>query len=65
MTEQSFLNCTIEDGIAFISIDRPPVNVLGFLHFEILCGKVLEFSQREDIRVIILMGKQQGFYRGV
>ena len=64
MTEQSFLNCTIEDGIAFISIDRPPVNVLGFSHFEILCGKVLEFSQREDIRVIILMGNNRAFIAG-
>jgi enoyl-CoA hydratase/carnithine racemase len=64
MTESSFLNCTIEDNVAFISIDRPPVNVLGFSHFEILCSKVLEFSQREDIRVIILMGNDRAFIAG-
>jgi len=64
MTTESFLNCAIEDNIACISIDRPPVNVLGFSHFEILCGKVLEFSGREDTKAIILMGNGRSFIAG-
>jgi len=64
MTRQPFLNCAIEDNIACISIDRPPVNVLGFSHFEILCSKVLEFSEREDTKAIILMGNGRTFIAG-
>jgi len=64
MTTESFLNCAVEDNIACISIDRPPVNVLGFSHFEILCGKVLEFSGREDTKAIILMGNGRTFIAG-
>jgi|EPASupsiteSAE347_1022098.scaffolds.fasta_scaffold01134_2 enoyl-CoA hydratase len=64
MTNSAFFKNSIEDSIAFVAIDRPPVNVLGFSHFEMLCQNILEFVERKDIRAIILSGNDKAFVSG-
>lgn len=64
MTKSVFLKSSIEDHIAFVAIDRPPVNVLGFSHFETLCHIILEFVERKDVRAIILSGNDKAFISG-
>jgi len=63
-TSNSFLACTVEGGVAVISINRPPVNALGLSHFEVLCRKILEFTAREDVKVVILIGNRKAFIAG-
>ncbi|MBA4416749.1 MAG: enoyl-CoA hydratase [Syntrophus sp. (in: bacteria)] len=64
MTESDFIKNSIEDNIVFVTIDRSPVNVLGFAHFEMLCQSILEFVERKDIRAIILSGNDKVFVSG-
>lgn len=64
MNQVEFLKSSIEDSVAFVSIDRPPLNVLGFSHFGKLCHTVLELIQSKEVRVVIVAGNADAFGSG-
>lgn len=64
MLEDHFLEISIEEELALIVIDRPPLNILTFLHFHELCEKIFELMGTKKIRVVILTGKNKFFISG-
>jgi enoyl-CoA hydratase/carnithine racemase len=64
MNRDQFLETTVEDGAAFVSIDRPPLNVLGFSQFERVCTSILELIGSREVRVVVLAGTADAFGSG-
>jgi enoyl-CoA hydratase len=64
MNRDQFLETTVQDGVAFVSIDRPPLNVLGFSQFERVCASILELIGSREVRVVVLAGTAEAFGSG-
>ena len=51
-----FLLCEIEDKVAIVTINRPPVNPLNTQVFQELSIVFDELEANEDVRAIVLTG---------
>lgn len=51
-----FLNLEIEEYVATVTINRPPVNPLNSVVFQEIVEMMDELDQKEDVRVIIITG---------
>jgi enoyl-CoA hydratase len=49
-----FFRLTVADGVATVTIDRPPVNALNRQAYRELRDVFAGFEDREDVRVVIL-----------
>jgi enoyl-CoA hydratase len=56
---------TIDDGIAEIRIDKPPVNALDLAAWRDLTAALVEAGLRDDVRVALLTAAGKGFCAGV
>ena len=56
---------TVEDGIAELVIDRPPVNALDDAGWHALADEIDALGQRADARVIVVRAEGRGFCAGV
>ncbi|MDP6895122.1 MAG: enoyl-CoA hydratase family protein, partial [Acidimicrobiales bacterium] len=57
---------TIDDGIAILTMDNPPVNALNITDAYFIAEKISSYSKREDgIKVILLRSSGNGFCAGV
>ena len=56
------VSCT--DGIARVSLDAPPLNILTRALMEALRGALIELAGRADLRVVILYGEGPHFSAG-
>jgi len=65
MSEKDFFRCSVTEGVALISIDRPPLNVLSYSHYHELCTKILELIRREEAKVVIVTGSNKVFISGL
>ena len=57
---------TIDDGIAILTMDNPPVNALNITDAYFIAEKISSYSERGDgIKVILLQSSGNGFCAGV
>ncbi len=54
----------INDGVAEIAMNVPPVNAFGFKHLELLAQKVTSFGEDSTVRVVLIYGEGRGFCGG-
>lgn len=52
--EQSPLRTTVEDGVATMLFDRPPVNAFNFAFYGQMTAALAELSAREDVRCLVI-----------
>ena len=64
MLEDNFLEVSIEEELALISIHRPPLNILNFVHYHKLCERILQLMETKKIKVVILTGSNKFFISG-
>ncbi len=64
MAEEDILKVSIEEELALISIDRPPLNILNFSHYHKLCERILQLMGTKKIKVVILTGSNKFFISG-
>jgi cyclohexa-1,5-dienecarbonyl-CoA hydratase len=65
MNEPSFLRVRNEGGVARLSLDRPPLNVLDLPMLEEMRRAVSALSRDPDVRVLVLTGEGRAFCAGV
>jgi enoyl-CoA hydratase len=65
MAEKDFFTCSVENGVALITIDRPPLNVLGFEYYKELCLTVLELAESRKARAVVITGTKKSFIAGM
>src|SRR4030042_3710977 len=65
MADKDFFRCSVTEGVALITIDRPPLNVLSFSHYHGLCTKILQLIGRKEAKVVIIMGSNKVFISGL
>jgi enoyl-CoA hydratase len=63
--DKPFLSCVVTEGIALITIDRPPLNVLSFSHYHELCTQILQVIGRKEVKVVIVTGSDKVFISGL
>ena len=57
---------TIDDGIAILTMDNPPVNALNITDAYFIAEKIRSYSnQEDDIKVVLLRSSGNGFCAGV
>ena len=59
------IQCTVQDHVALVVLNRPPVNAFDADLFERLTRTFDELSDREDVRVAVLTGMGRCFSAGV
>ena len=60
-----YISCDLEDNVAIVQINNPPVNELSVQVIKGL-GKTLDLlSEKNDIKVVIITGKGRVFCTGV
>ena len=63
--DKPFFSCVMTEGIALITIDRPPLNILSFSHYHELCTKILQLIGRKEVKVVIVTGINKVFISGL
>ena len=59
------LHETIDDGVATIVMDNPPVNALGIADTYALADLLDGYRHRDDVRSVVLTAEGRGFCAGV
>ena len=59
-----FVNYQVDNGIALITLDRPPVNALDFVTFSEINQVLDEIGGNQECRVLILTGTGKSFCAG-
>ncbi|MBU6423997.1 MAG: enoyl-CoA hydratase/isomerase family protein, partial [Chloroflexi bacterium] len=59
------LRVAVEDGIARLTLDRPPVNVLDMALLHALADAIDDVAAQRDLRLIVLSGNGKSFSGGV
>jgi enoyl-CoA hydratase/carnithine racemase len=62
--ETACIKCEVQDYIAFVTMDRPPVNAVNAQFQEEMIGVFDALSDREDVRVAVLTGAGRVFCAG-
>jgi enoyl-CoA hydratase/carnithine racemase len=62
--ETACIKCEVQDYIAFVTMDRPPVNAVNTQFQEEMIGVFDALSDREDVRVAVLTGAGKVFCAG-
>ncbi|MDH3291671.1 MAG: enoyl-CoA hydratase-related protein [Gemmatimonadota bacterium] len=60
-----FVGLTYEGGVATLTLDRPPLNVLNIEMMEQMNEAILELRGRTDLKVLVIRGKGKAFSAGV
>ena len=63
--DKPFFSCVMTEGIALITIDRPPLNILNFSHYHELCTKILQLIGTKEAKVVIVTGSNKVFISGL
>jgi enoyl-CoA hydratase len=64
VTDGEFVRLEVEDGVATIRLDRPPMNALNVQVQEELRAAAFEAGQRPDIAAVVLYGGEKVFAAG-
>lgn len=65
MSDRDFFECSVIEGVAIVTIDRPPLNILTFSHYHELCTKILQLIERKEAKVVIVKGINHVFISGL
>ena len=65
MSGEDVFRYSVTEGVALITIDRPPLNVLSFAHYHELCTKILQLIGRKEVKVVIVTGINKVFISGL
>ncbi len=65
MAEKDFFTCSVEEKVATITIDNPPLNVLGFLQYQVLCNTILNLINTKQAKAVIVTGTNKAFISGL
>ncbi len=60
-----FVGLTYEGGVATLTLDRPPLNVMNIEMMEQMNEAILELRGRSDLKVLVIRGKGKAFSAGV
>ena len=63
--DKPFFSSVVTEGIALLTIDRPPLNILSFSHYHELCAKILQVVRTKEARAIVVTGNNQAFISGL
>lgn len=64
-TETPLVGERVDDGVGWLSLDRPPVNVLNIALLEQLEAALDRLAHRDDLRVLVLRAEGKLFSAGV
>src|SRR5438552_12206761 len=64
MADRQYIKLTVEDRVATITIDRPPVNALNRDTFHELDEALTEIAQNPDARALVITGSGPAFAAG-
>ena len=65
MSDKEFFRYSITEGVALLTIDRPPLNILSFDYYEELCGTMIDLIESEKANVVVLTGSNRVFISGL
>jgi enoyl-CoA hydratase len=65
MSLNDVFRCSVENRVAVITIDRPPLNVLPGEYYHGLCNMVLGLIERREARAVIVTGTTKAFISGL
>lgn len=65
MSDKDFLKYSVTEGMALLTIDRQPLNVLSFSHYHELCAKILQIIERKEAKVVVVTGSNNVFISGL
>jgi enoyl-CoA hydratase len=65
MSLNDVFRCSLENRVALITIDRPPLNVLPGEYYHGLCNMVLGLIERREARAVIITGTNKAFISGL
>ena len=65
MSGKVFFRTSVTDGVALLTIDRPPLNILTFSHYHELCAKIQQLVGRKEAKVVIVTGTNNVFISGL
>ena len=63
--DKPFFSCKVTEGIALMTIDRPPLNILSFAHYHELCSEILRVIGAKEAKVVIVTGSNKVFISGL
>ena len=64
MVSYGSITCEVENFIATVTIDRPPVNALNDKLMDELSACFVDLSERDDVRCVIITGAGRSFVAG-
>lgn len=62
---QQFVELEYEGGVATLTLNRPPLNLLNIEMMEQVNGALLELRTRQDLKVLVLRGVGRAFSAGI
>ncbi len=65
MSDNDALRCSVENGVALITIDRPPHNVLPLTYYHELCNMVINLVEKKEARAVVITGSPKVFISGL
>jgi cyclohexa-1,5-dienecarbonyl-CoA hydratase len=60
-----FINCDYEGGVATLTLDRPPRNVMNIEMMEQMNAALLELRNHPELKVLVIRGRGEAFSAGV
>jgi len=63
--DKPFFSCKVTEGIALMTVDRPPLNILSFSHYHELCSEILRVIGAKEAKVVIVTGSNKVFISGL
>jgi enoyl-CoA hydratase len=63
--ERDVFRYSVTKGVALISIDRPPLNVLSFSHYHALSTKILQAIESKEAKAVVVTGSNKAFISGL
>lgn len=65
MTSHPFVDLTFDPGVATLTLNRPPMNVMTIEMMEQINGALLELRSRTDLKVLLIKGNDKVFSAGI
>jgi enoyl-CoA hydratase len=65
MSDNDAFQCVIENRVALITINRPPLNVLPAAVYHKLCDTIIGLVERKEARAVIVTGSGKAFVSGL
>lgn len=65
MSDKDFFRCSVTEGVALLTIDRPPLNILRFSHYHELCTTIHQLIGKKEAKVVIVTGSDKAFISGL